>query len=1081
MITIINIIKINSKPITMKKKSSFVTMILLAVMMPAIVIMVFACSGGGIPSRPEGPCDIYTASGYPCMTAHSTTRALYASYNGPLYQVMRQSDSKTLDIGVVLPGKGDPGGYADANAQDAFCADDLCWITVIYDQSGNGNHLVQAPPGTFIGPAKGGFNTLPIADMAPVTIMGHKAYGVYIIPGMGLRNNNAVGLAINDEPQGIYMVCDGKHFDSGCCFNYGNTSTNSRAVGRGTMETVYFGTATAWGSGSGTGPWIMSDMEAGLFSGYDAKINAANPTIDSWKFVTGMVSGGGGNQWEIHGADAQGGELATLYKGIRPHSLDNDWYYPMHRKGGVQMGNGGDNGNGSAGTFYEGVMITGYPDEETLKTVQNNIVAAKYDVQRISLSRVTTFTPGSAQEVTGTFTNTTGAAVSGLKMSIAVPDGWTALVSGTENPSMAFSKRIAPGESVSANFKLTAGSATGAGFMTCKAEWKDQFAIISQRLRSAYPVKINEIRFDGGSANPTDQFVELFNAGDADIDISGWTLINTRSEWAPVKLGTIPGGTIIKTKGFYLLGLAGSGLAAPANRGEKIINVLSTDGFIPGQQIEVDGEKNTIANIGTAASPMALVFVPVSTGPWLTIPAGSTNLPVTDAAGFVVGQKIGIDMGGNYEVATVTSAGKASTLTTLAAEAKTGDMVIKVAANSNMTAGDILTIGTGASKETAVVKRLINIAAAPVRGGFDMGFGGSRVGEVELTEALKFDHMLAEDVSDKGTGISFTPATRFDHKSGDAVQALGSGITLRNTLESDHEAGAAVINPMAKSSGYQGSVKPDKWYGFPLSSSAGSVSLMDASGVLVVDAIVYGSRQSNSSANGTVTSPEIATLEGDQGQGGCMVIAPGAGRNTGPFVPPSGNNNKSVGRFPDGTDTDSNCSDFLLQNTTTLSAGSANGANNIKTASVADFVIGQEITIGTDRNSEKAVIAEIGTAGATTVGTAIAAGATSIPVAGSEGFNAGQTITINTGAKMETAVISSTAAGRRRFGGGAMIMPMDTIKVTAALKNAHASGSQVSGSGITLAKPLSFAHERGSQVAGSMPTPGEPNQYTRKP
>ncbi len=1065
----------------MKKKSSFFTLILLAVIMPAIVIMVFACSGGGSRSRPEGPCDIYTASGYPCMTAHSTTRALYASYNGPLYQVMRQSDSKTLDIGVVMPGKGDRGGYADANAQDAFCANDLCWITVIYDQSGNGNHLVQAPPGTFRGPAKGGFNTLPIADMAPVTIMGHKAYGVYIIPGMGLRNNDAVGLAINDEPQGIYMVCDGKHFDSGCCFNYGNTSTNSRAVGRGTMETVYFGTATAWGSGSGTGPWIMSDMEAGLFSGYDAKVNAANPTIDSWKFVTGMVSGGGGNQWEIHGADAQGGELATLYKGIRPHSLDNDWYYPMHRKGGVQMGNGGDNGNGSAGTFYEGVMITGYPDEETLKNVQKNIVSAKYDVQRLSLSRVTTFTPGSAQEVTATFTNTTGAAVSGLEMSITVPEGWTALVSGTENPSMAFGSRIASGASVSANFTVTAGSVTGAGFITCRAEWKDKFATISQRLRNAYPVKINEIRFDGGSANPTDQFVELFNAGDADVDISGWTLVNTRSEWAPVKLGTIPEGTKIMANGFFLLGLSSSGLAAPANRGDNIINVRSTSGLGIGQKISIGGETHTIANVGTEASAMAMIFVPVSTGPWITIPAGSTNLPVTNATGFAVGQKIGIDMGGNYEVSTVTAVGKASTLTTLAAEAKAGETVIKVASNSNMTVGDNLTIGTGSRKESAEVKRLISIVEAPSRGGFNQGFGGSRTGEVELTVPLKFDHMLAEDVSDRGTGIDFEPATRFEHRSGDAVQALGSGIRLRNALENNHEAGTAVLNPSDKTSGYQGAVKPDKWYGFPLSSSAGSVALMDASGAVVVDAIVYGSRQSNSSANGTVTSPELATLEGDQGQGGCMVIAPVAGRNTGPFLPPSGNNNRSVGRFPDGTDTDSNCTDFLIQNTTTLSAGTTRGVNNIKTASVADFVVGQEITIGTDRNSEKAVISEIGTAGATTVGTAIAAGATAIPVSGIEGFNAGQTITINTGAKMETAVIASTAAGRRRFGGGAMMMPMDTIKLTAALKNDHTPGSQVSGSGISLSKPLSFAHERGSQVAGSAPTPGEPNQYIRKP
>ena len=71
------------------------------------------------------------------MAAHSSTRALYASYNGPLYQVMRQSDGKTLDIGVVQPSATDAGGYADAAAQDAFCANTYCWITTLYDQSGH--------------------------------------------------------------------------------------------------------------------------------------------------------------------------------------------------------------------------------------------------------------------------------------------------------------------------------------------------------------------------------------------------------------------------------------------------------------------------------------------------------------------------------------------------------------------------------------------------------------------------------------------------------------------------------------------------------------------------------------------------------------------------------------------------------------------------------------------------------------------------------------------------------------------------------------------------------------------------------
>lgn len=34
----------------------------------------------------QGPCDLYAAGGTPCVAAHSTTRALYGSYNGALYQ-----------------------------------------------------------------------------------------------------------------------------------------------------------------------------------------------------------------------------------------------------------------------------------------------------------------------------------------------------------------------------------------------------------------------------------------------------------------------------------------------------------------------------------------------------------------------------------------------------------------------------------------------------------------------------------------------------------------------------------------------------------------------------------------------------------------------------------------------------------------------------------------------------------------------------------------------------------------------------------------------------------------------------------
>ena len=43
-------------------------------------------------------------------------------------------------------------------------------------------------------------------------------------------------LPIDDEPAGIHAVVDGEHYSNGCCFNYGNASTNGLAVGSGTME-----------------------------------------------------------------------------------------------------------------------------------------------------------------------------------------------------------------------------------------------------------------------------------------------------------------------------------------------------------------------------------------------------------------------------------------------------------------------------------------------------------------------------------------------------------------------------------------------------------------------------------------------------------------------------------------------------------------------------------------------------------------------------------------------------------------------------------------------------------------------------
>ncbi|KAH8699294.1 glycoside hydrolase family 54 protein [Talaromyces proteolyticus] len=317
-----------------------------------------------------GPCDIYSSGGAPCVAAHSTTRALYDAYTGGLYQVSRGSDGATVDITPLSAG-----GVANATAQDSFCASTTCLITIIYDQSGRGNHLTQAPPGgAASGPDPNGYDYLASAVGAPVTLNGQKAYGVFISPFTGYRNNAVSGTATGDEPQGLYAVLDGTHYNTGCCFDYGNAEVNSHDTGNGHMEAIYFGTGdgSGHGTGSGSGPWIMADLENGLFSGVDPINNPADPTISS-RFVTAVVKGEP-NQWAIRGGDATSGSLSTFYSGVRP----SGGYNPMSKEGAIILGIGGDNSDSAQGTFYEGVMTSGYPSDDTENSVQANIVAAGY-------------------------------------------------------------------------------------------------------------------------------------------------------------------------------------------------------------------------------------------------------------------------------------------------------------------------------------------------------------------------------------------------------------------------------------------------------------------------------------------------------------------------------------------------------------------------------------------------------------------------------------------------------------------------------------------------------------------------------
>jgi hypothetical protein len=117
----------------------------------------------------------------------------------------------------------------------------------------------------------------------------------------------------------------------------------------------------------------MADLENGLFSGVNPGNNPGDPTINH-RFLTAIIKGQP-NHWAIRGGNAQTGGLSTFYNGVRPNKSG---YNPMKKEGAIILGIGGDNSNSSAGTFYEGVMTSGYPSDATENSVQANITAAGY-------------------------------------------------------------------------------------------------------------------------------------------------------------------------------------------------------------------------------------------------------------------------------------------------------------------------------------------------------------------------------------------------------------------------------------------------------------------------------------------------------------------------------------------------------------------------------------------------------------------------------------------------------------------------------------------------------------------------------
>lgn len=325
---------------------------------------------GGAPPVGKAPCDIYGAANNTCVAAHSTIRALFSAYTGPLYQVKRASDGTTKDIPVKSAG-----GFADSAQQDAFCTGTTCTIWRVYDQSGHGNFLEAETPDSSVKGAQG--QTAANATAESLTVGGNKVYSLYTRPRQAYwRDGSKSGMPVGAEPQGIYMITSGTHFNGGCCYNYGNGQLSRTYLGGPTMDSIYFGNNKTWGTGAGNGPWVMADMEDGMLSGATSGNNPNLPSMP-YKYVTAVEKNNGTTEYSLRGADATTTKLNTFYQGALPASKR-----PMKKQGGIVLGSGGDcclnNNNLSEGTFYEGAIVTGYPANATEDEIQLNIANIGY-------------------------------------------------------------------------------------------------------------------------------------------------------------------------------------------------------------------------------------------------------------------------------------------------------------------------------------------------------------------------------------------------------------------------------------------------------------------------------------------------------------------------------------------------------------------------------------------------------------------------------------------------------------------------------------------------------------------------------
>ncbi len=216
------------------------------------------------------------------------------------------------------------------------------------------------------------------ASQHPITAGGVPVYGMWFDPGYGYHVDQTKNVATGNEPESIYAVFSGKHFNGGCCFDCtfgsahansrqthtptpnpkrrtnpnqtdGNSETNNRDDGDGSMEALYFGNAHWRGNtGLGLGPWVGADLEQGMY--YGGGLNQTVKNMQSQPLTSDFVTAylrGATDGFMLKGGDATQGTLTTMYDGPRPfvtpdgNNTQRRNYQPAKKQGAIILATGG--------------------------------------------------------------------------------------------------------------------------------------------------------------------------------------------------------------------------------------------------------------------------------------------------------------------------------------------------------------------------------------------------------------------------------------------------------------------------------------------------------------------------------------------------------------------------------------------------------------------------------------------------------------------------------------------------------------------------------------------------------------------